>query len=310
MMPHYAVYGSSLASSVEFPELAAAPEGAARWRFELVSALDEMRAPVVRGSELLYGEVYARLVTHGAGARVSVDDTADFDIFPDGSIAAVTRPGAWDDFLRAHLLGRVLAMAMFQSGWLPLHGSAVATHDGVIAFLAPKGFGKSSLALALVHAGAALVTDDTLPIEPTSPPRAWPGVHSLRVHEDALAALAIAAQGVVTREGKVALHAMPDVRLSTTPLPLAAIYLLAPTESPERAQAVVRTPFSPVFAAGAVTAHVKIGRMLGPDAAATMLERVAPIVRSVPVLQLSVSRELPRLPDVARTILEWHGGPA
>lgn len=308
-MPHYAVYGSTLASTVEFPELAAAPAGPARWRFEVVESLGAMRSPVERGSELIYGDVHARLVTHEVGLRVSVDDTGDFDIFPDGSIAAVTRPGAWDDFLRAHLLGRVLAMAMFETGWLPLHGSAVATHDGVIAFLAPKGFGKSSLALALVHAGAALVTDDTLPIEPTVPPRAWPGVHSLRVHQDALSALDISAEGAATREGKLALHALPDLRRATGPLPLAAIYLLAPTEDTERERAVLRTPFSPVFAAAAVTAHVKIGRMLGPDAAGTMLERVAPIVRSVPVLQLSVSRELPRLAEVARTILAWHGGP-
>jgi hypothetical protein len=310
MMPKYAVYGSCLASGVEFPELALAPEGAARWCFELVDQLAPRRAPVVRGSELIYGDVHARLVTHDAGLRVSVDDTADFDIFPDGRIVAVAKPGAWDDFLRAHLLGRVLAMALFDAGWLPLHGSAVATHEGVIAFLAPKGFGKSSLALALVHAGASLVTDDTLPIEPATPPRAWPGVHSLRVHEDALAALDISARGVATREGKLALSATPGVRLSVAPLPLAAIYLLAPHERAERAQDVVRTPFSPVFAAGAVMAHVKVGRMLGPDAVGPMLERIAPIVRSVPVLQLSVTRELAKLADVARTVLAWHGGPA
>jgi len=308
-MPRYAVYGSLLDSTVEFPELALGDGDSARWTFSLVDSLPAMHGAIELGSEGIYDDVHARLFRHVGGLRITVDDTGEFDIAPTGEIRAVPRPDAWDDFVRAHLLGRVLATSLYESGWLPLHGSAVETRDGVIAFLAPKGFGKSSLALALAQAGAPLVTDDTLPVEPTTPPRAWPGVHSIRIHDDAMAAVALEAVGAPTREGKVALHGVAGMRTTDVPRPLAGIYLLAPTPDTERAESVLRTPFAPVLAAGAVVAHVKIGRMLGRDAAATMLARTAGIVNQVPVHQLSITRSLAHLPEAAGAIMEWHGGP-
>lgn len=308
-MPRYAVFGSLLESTIDLPELTLGEGDAARWRFSLVDTLPVMRDVTELGNETIYEDVHARLFRHADGLRITVDDTGDFDIGAAGEIRAAARPGAWDDFIRAHLLGRVLATALYEDGWLPLHGSAVETREGVVAFLAPKGFGKSSLALALTQAGAPLVTDDTLPIEPTVPPRAWPGVHSIRVRNDSLTAVAIDEVGTPTREGKIALRGLRGLRTSTTPQPLAAIFLLAPTPVAERESVVSRTPFSPVLAAGAVVAHVKIGRMLGPAAAATMLARTAAIVNLVPVHQLSLTRDLERLPEAARAILDWYGGP-
>jgi hypothetical protein len=300
----------TLESSVELPELAPSTGTPARWRFSIVDTLPEMRDPREVGAERIYDEVHARLYTHRDGRRIVVDDTGAFDLDRRRRIQCQRTPTSWDDFLRGHLLGRVLATAMYDDGWLPLHGSAVATREGVIAFLAPKGFGKSSLALALAHAGAPLVTDDTLPIEPTVPPRAWPGVHSIRAREDALAALGVERLGETTRDGKVALRTSEGLPLATAPLPLAAIYLLSPSEDSARAEVVVRTPFSSTLAALAITPHVKVGAMLGAEATATMLERVATIANLVPVNQLSISRELARLPEAAAQLLEWYGGPA
>jgi hypothetical protein len=65
-----------------------------------------------------------------------------------------------------------------------------------------------------------------------------------------------------------------------------------------------------VLAAAALVAHVKIGRMLGAAAAASMLERAAIISRMVPVHQLIVTRDLNRLPEAASQLLAWYGGPA
>jgi hypothetical protein len=308
-MPRYAVYGSVLESAIEIPELNPAPDGAARWRVEMARELPPMREPVLRGEELIYGDVHARLHRHADGLRISVDDTGAFDLHPEGDITLAPKPGAWDDFVRAHLLGRVLATALFEEGLLPLHGSAVETREGVIAFLAPKGFGKSTLALALAREGAPLLSDDTFPVQPTTPPLAWPGVHSVRVGQDAIAALALPDAGRATREGKRALHTIPGVRTCDAPRPLAGIFLLAPTDESHRDAIAVRTPFSPTLAAAALIAHVKIGRMLGRDAAALMLERAARIVHLVPVHQLSLTRDLNRLSEAARTILSWYGGP-
>lgn len=265
-----------------------------------------MRDPEERGSELIHGDVYARLFAHRRGLRVCVDDTGDFDIAPNGNIVATTRPDAWDDFVRNHLLGRVLAVAMFEAGWLPLHASAVDTPEGVIALLGPNSVGKSALAIALTNAGATPVADDTLPVESGTPPCAWPGLPNVRIREDVRAALDLPRNGLDTHEGKTILAPAPNQHPSMSPRPLAGIYLLAPNENLAREAAAVRTPFSPVLAAPAILAHVRAGAMLGPGAVATMLQRVSPIVRMVPVHQLSVSRDLSRLGDAAREIMSWY----
>jgi len=309
-MPRYSVYGMCLESNVEFPELALDTGKPPRWKFAVVDSLQEMRDPKELGAERIYDEVHARLFQHRDGRRITVDDTGSFDIGRDGRISFEKKAGAWDDFVRAHLLGRVLATAMWDDGWLPLHASAVATREGVIAFLAPKGFGKSSLALALARAGAPLVTDDTLPIEPKMPARAWPGVHSVRANGDALAALGVSAAGALTREGKVSLRAIEGCTMATSPAPLAAIFLLSPSDDPLRPDVLMRTSYSPTLAALSVVPHVKIGAMLGASAAALMLERVATVVNMVPVHQLSITRDLARLPEAATQLLEWYGGPA
>jgi hypothetical protein len=310
-MTTYAVYGSTLASAVEFPELARATGASApRWHFEITDALAPMPDAVELGAELIYADVHARLYAHRGGHRITVDDTGAYDLSPDGRIRCQPIPGAWPDFVRAHCVGRVLATAIYLDGWLPLHGSAVELEDGVVAFLAPKGFGKSSLALALNQAGAPLVTDDTLPVEPTMPPRAWPGVHNLRVREDSLEALDVSSAGETTREGKRMFHASHTGRVLVTPRPFAAIYILGRTVDGAPDTGVRRVPFSPTVAALAVVAHVKIGRMLGTDAAATMLERVANIVRMVPVHRLSIPQDLSRFPEAVEQLFAWHGRPS
>ena len=305
----YSVYGACLSSAVEFPELHEIPTAAPRWTFQASSSLPPMEGANELGSDRLYADVHARLFAHREGHRITVDDTGSFELSADRRLVTwQEHEGAWPDFVRAHLMGRVLATALYLDGLLPLHGSAVLAPDGVIAFLAPKGFGKSTLALTLTERGAPLVTDDTLPVEITPAPRAWPGVHSLRVHDDSIAALGVARPPLETREGKRFMTPLGDTRLMTEPAPLRAIYLLDPR--PADVSEVERSALPPMLAALGVVAHVKIGRMLGAAAAAPMLERAAAIAGAVPVFRLHMPRDLSRLPAVAERILDWHQGPS
>jgi hypothetical protein len=302
----YAVYGDCLASSIPFPELPASDAKVSRWTFETTRRLTPMVDAAELGADRIYGEVFARLHAHANGHRIVVDDTGSFELSRDRThVTWEERAESWPDFVRAHLIGRVLATAIFLDGLLPLHASAVETRDGVIAFLAPKGFGKSTLALALSAAGARLVTDDTLPVEPSAAPHAWPGVHSLRVHDDALEAVGAARPALGTREGKRIVSELAPHQLMSRHAPLAAIYLLDPVLA--GAGAVTRTALPAMLAAMGVVAHVKIGRMLGPAAAGPMLERAAAITRTVPVFRLHAPRDLAQLPQTATTILGWHG---
>ena len=304
----YAAFGHGLASTIPFPELREAPGSPVRWRFSATPALPEALNERVIGREVIYAAVEARLSVHDGGHRIEVDDTGRFDIANDGRhIRWETRESAWPDFVRAHLLGRVLATTLYLDGLLPLHASAVAARDGVVAFLAPKGFGKSSLALAAVQVGARLVTDDTLPVMPGAPVQAWPGIQSLRVHDDVVHALRVDAPGEGTREGKRVIASLDRGQLVDAPEPLAAIYLLAPVADGDPAPVAYEALPTPIAAMGIVS-HVKIARMLGPAASATMLERAAAIARTVPVRLLHTPRDLTRLDDVALTVLRWHGG--
>lgn len=308
-MHHYRVYGTTFASALEFPELPAIAAGPSRWQLDVVDALPEPREPQLLGEEPIYGEVRARLIRHREGHRITVDDTGAFEIGPNGRITWERRESAWPDFVRAHCLGRVMATSLYLDGWLPLHGSAVRFRDGVVAFIAPKGAGKSSLALALARAGAALVTDDTLPIDDAAPPRAWPGVQGLRLRDDSLRALGVGAGGARerTRDDKVMLLDPAELPMQTDPAPLTAIYLVGPSDP---AGPVERLEFAPPLAALGVVAHVKIGAMLGPTAAPTLMERTARVVAHARVHRLVVPRELARLPEVVDRLLAWHGGAA
>ncbi|MBX7118690.1 MAG: hypothetical protein K1X31_06790 [Gemmatimonadaceae bacterium] len=308
-MHHYTAYGAPLASTIALPELDERPAGPARWTVtEADAGLPPMSGARALGHDTLYGTVEARLCAHDGGHRIEVDDTGAFDLSPDRTrVTVARRPGAWEDFVRQHLAGRVLATALYLDGLLPLHASAVATADGVLAFLAPKGYGKSSLALALAQAGAWLVSDDTLPVDPQAA-TALPGLQGLRVHDDSVAAVGAGAGMLRSREGKQVLTALPDGALTGGARPLAALYVLVPM-APET-PALTRTPFPPALAAIGVVAHVKIGRMLGSWGAATMMARAAALVHRVPVQQLHVPRDLARLPAAAATLLAWHGRPA
>jgi hypothetical protein len=310
-MNRYAVYGACLESEVEFPELPPADGAAAKWRFSVSPALPPAADAVELGAELIYGHVYARLFAHREGHRIVVDDTGTFDLARDlREVRWQERRESWPDFVRAHCTGRVLATSMFLDGWLPLHGSAVETADGVVAFLAPKGFGKSSLALALTNAGARLVTDDTLPVEPgPAGSIAWPGVHSLRLGEDAISALGAGAPRLETHDRKLVVGPFDAGAIMHAPAPLRAIYLLDPVRSNAFA-AATRTRLPQTLGAVGVVAHVKVGRMLGPSAAPALLERAARIVEHVAVFSLQATRDLGQLPAVAQEVLSWHRGPA
>jgi hypothetical protein len=63
------------------------------------------------------------------------------------------------------LFAQTLPLAAALQGLEPLHASAVALDGNALAFTAPSGTGKSSLAAHLVAAGAGFLTDDVLALE-------------------------------------------------------------------------------------------------------------------------------------------------
>jgi hypothetical protein len=314
----YRVLGGLLRSELEFPELPGADPGApATWRFAVgpevptTGPFDRLGSDTVRAA----GDVV--LSRAPGGFRLTYPDTGTYDVLETGSLVRWYPPAAppyeplrFLEAVRIDLLGRVLSVALHAAGIEALHGSAVA-FDGetAVAFLAPKFHGKSTLASALVARGARLLTDDTLPLENGEPPRARPGVHSLRLWRDAAHHLAgRLAPAELGPWGKFQSSGLPADRLMERAVPLRAAYLLAPSP-PVRpdAAATARDLLPPLEAALSLIGHAKIAVLLGPAGAARLLAWGVQVARSVPVYRLRFPRDFARLDGVAERLQEWHG---
>lgn len=98
-----------------------------------------------------------------SSARVCWRDHFDFVISNDGrrvlwrKLAEVP-----DEVLFTYLLGQVLSFCLLARGIEPLHATCVVVNGKAIAFLGDSGYGKSTLAAALLSRGCPLLTDDVL----------------------------------------------------------------------------------------------------------------------------------------------------
>jgi hypothetical protein len=256
----------------------------------------------------------SRCADGGVLLGYSAHGLGEFHISADGR-NIVWRPGAdpQPDALRSVLLGKVMATAMFLAGTLCLHGSAIALDEGALCFVAPKSHGKSTLAAALVAAGASLMADDVSPVVPGKPAVIAPGVTGLRLLGDAEAASGLSGFGSVPNTdgvGKAYVDLSATTLSTTRPRPLGAIYVLSPVRNQTTAgRAVHRILMPPVAALELVVRHASIARLLSTAEARPLLTRAAELVRSVPVYTLHLIRDLGRLPEVVAELLAWHAEP-
>jgi hypothetical protein len=87
----------------------------------------------------------------------------DFLVSADGGlVAARLRRRSSPESFHTYLLGQALSFALIKQGFDPLHATVVAIDGVAVAFLGESGYGKSTLAGALVRAGHRLLTDDLL----------------------------------------------------------------------------------------------------------------------------------------------------
>jgi hypothetical protein len=100
--------------------------------------------------------------------------------------------------VRAYLLGTGFVVLCQQRGLLPLHASAVGTSQGVVAFLARSGQGKSSLAAHLAQRGFPVVADDVCLIDLASAnqPMVIPAAPWLKLWRNSLQNLGHDAEGL------------------------------------------------------------------------------------------------------------------
>jgi len=306
-MNRYAVFGGCLSSDVDFPELMPCLESP-HWTLRTADSISGAEPSGYLGSDQVDPNVQVRLYRTEHGYLLRFDDTGDFLISEDG-VGVEWRPasGARLEAARIDVLGRALPLAMHVQGRFCLHGSAVAVQSGGIAFLAPKFGGKSTLALALTNAGARLVTDDTVAVDPGPPARLHPGVHTLRLWKDSACRLSDGPVRDALPGDKQLVEPCPD-RLQLEPVGLQAIYLLSPV-SQQQGPPARRERLSEVVSAVALVRHAKLGPLFGGPESMVWLRWAAALARAVPIYHLNVVRDFARLPEVVGQLFEWHAEP-
>ena len=215
-----------------------------------------------------------RLYARGFGlARLSPSGDAVACSPPDDE------PWSWQRFL----VGRILPWAAALRGLEPFHASAVAADGGVLAFVAPTGGGKTSLAVQLVARGARFFTDDVLALdEHGGTLRAHPGAAIAAVRDAARAAIApdtwTALGSELGHSGKTYM----EIPREHSPAPLRAVYYLRPR--PEPSIEPIERPGPRLLLTSTFVFGVRT-----PERLATQLDVCARIARTVPIFTLGIS---------------------
>jgi hypothetical protein len=303
----YRLFGGVLRSEIEFPELEAAPGGPIRWTLRRARSAYSGSNGEHLGTDEVTGDVRVHMHRAADGLRLRFDDTGVFDIAGGGSTITWYAPSEVSIHdMRADFTSRVLAAALYSEGTLCLHGSAVDLNGVAIGLVAPKKHGKSTLGLALVRSGARLLTDDTLPVRAGAAPTAYPGLHATRLWADSAQRVGLGTAHPTQQGEKVLFSGLPAEAVSHESVPLAALYVLAPTRPTQEGPAARRMRLSSVEGSLVIVGNAKLALLLAKSEASALFRAAATLAQQLPVYRLHVVRDLDRLDEVVQTLRSWH----
>ena len=185
-----------------------------------------------------------------------------------------------------YLLGPVLGVVLRLRGIPALHAGAVAVGGRALAVLGPPRAGKSTTVAALAARGHAVLADDVLALRPEGlRVTALPAYPHLRLWPDVVPALygpGAALPPLTPNWDKRCLRV--DAGFQPTPVPLGALYLLAPREETADAPRVERV--TGVDAVVALVANAYVGWFPDRAAQSRELALLGRIAREVPLLRV------------------------
>jgi hypothetical protein len=200
-------------------------------------------------------------------------------------IEAFAEPSSDREFVRRLAFGQVVPRALSLEHPPVLHASSVAWNGGAVAVVGPSGAGKSTLASGLCCAGCTLLADDFVQLT-------LKGDDFLCVPTATAMWLGEAAAALMT--STTAQRAQP------APTPLQLVYII---EGPHDGSESVS------FALSRRDALVRLFRdsyrlsSLDPGTIILEFDRLARLVRSVPVRALRVPHDFTQLPNTTALVL-------
>ena len=198
---------------------------------------------------------------------------------------------------RLFLLGSTLGHIIHQRGLFPLHAACLKVAGRTIAIAGASGMGKSTLAMAMVQRGHALLSDDLTVIQQAglAIPHVLPAFPRLKLWRDTLEKLAIDPGGVPrVRDGmdKFNLASSHSFGFDPAPSPLHAVLLL-------NEQAALGLAAVPVLeAAAAIRDHMfrpGIGALLGKAHQGRLFRQSVALASTVKIRRLQRPKEFAAL---------------
>ncbi|WP_294356849.1 hypothetical protein [uncultured Sphingomonas sp.] len=289
---HYRAFGLGWQSELSLPELRDADAGNASAEGDVIVEIGRAPAPdiatVVTGvraaPDTFWMEVpeVARYLVIG-GTRIVVEPIGD----------------AAEGDVRAFLLGSAVGALLHQRGYLPLHASAVEIDGHAVAFVAPSGGGKSTIAMHLHHLGHRVIADDLCAVEVSGDrARLWPGLRNLKLWRASLGAIDRAPDGFepvlqTMDKYRVPIDALADDRA----FDLAAVIRLDWGEAP------ALTPLRGAEGVGVLVANTFRGQLVAPMARGTEHWRqCVELFARADVLALARPRALNRLDEASALV--------
>ncbi|HYT76930.1 MAG TPA: hypothetical protein VEL79_19405 [Vicinamibacterales bacterium] len=301
----------TIASELPLPELLRSARTNAEWSIAVDTVgVSRVSAEWFREWRLPGGKLWLSIGRIPNGYLLRFRDYADFTICTNPNRIVVHPVDAHQETLRHLLIDQVLPLALSRRGHLVLHASAVHLPGvGAVGFVGATGRGKSTLAAALAHGGAQILTDDCLAIDfRGGAAYAVPGYPGLRLWPGAAAGPLLG----VTANSRVA-HYSRKRRLARGPLRfygrrsrLRVLFLLS-----ARAAAGAPVAVRRVRAPARLMGLLRFAYLLDVEdrkdltAAFSALARVA---TGVPVLRLRLRHGHSRLPEAADRIRAYAAG--
>lgn len=233
---YYKAFGWHIASEIELPLLSAAQ-------------------PLGSGSDILItiGPVEPAVIFRKLYRQHHIYDELRYIVADGREIVIEPLAGSMPANVASLTVSRLLTIACYQRGLLPLHASAVRLGDRLVAICGYSGSGKSTLAAMLIERGGQLYEDDMVVVEGSGPFFAsGPSASGMKLSEASLRQIGRSADGLALANHVEGKYFAPVRPAESSRAEIGAIIQLgrgrpgihpaAPEEALGRWQACIRQP--------------------------------------------------------------------